>query len=379
VSTASALGLCLSHVFSGEQHLVLHIDNSGKENKNHTVIAYCQALVDGALFHTVVMKYMVPGHTQFLPDLILGNLRSFSKSQTFFSLKEVSDVMQGCGKDVDVVVLHPESQRDYKSWCSAWAVVQTNYNTQEAFLREQLRYAHFGHMQNGWMVWSTTSVVGGVLQRYAICRPRGREAELELVPWSQESVPEDKLISLANQSKFIPAGRLTMPGSLESLEHADAVKLLPLLLEGPAMAAGRAKRDNRRRALAGARGEIEHDWNRVVGATLLGDSTQYLVEWNGADWVDVLSCEAWGSAGDPSHTADELELEENICSDEISLQVERRWVNGTIVSFDTRSKMHFVVLANGVRMGVSLANAKPPWKLACITAQTWAAYMPHCE
>jgi hypothetical protein len=30
-------------------------------------------------------------------------------------------------------------------------------------------------------------------------------------------------------------------------------------------------------------------------------------------------------------------------------------------------------------MGVSLANAKPPWKLACITAQTWAAYMPHCE
>ena len=94
MSTASALGLCLSHVFSGEQHLVLHIDNSGKENKNHTVIAYCQALVDGALFHTVVMKYMVPGHTQFLPDLILGNLRSFSKSQTFFSLKEVSDVMQ---------------------------------------------------------------------------------------------------------------------------------------------------------------------------------------------------------------------------------------------------------------------------------------------
>ena len=255
------------------------------------------------------------------------------------------------------------SQRDY-SFINISSTKQPVWATKESLFLSLIKRLCIANAQ--------TYTCGGHIRAWA---PEGERAQVCLgVQRSQSSARHS--ISCAHIGDI--GTRVRHRSHVRTCQWCARTQAHSRALHGACAAHG-AKRDNRRRALAGARGEIEHDWNRVVGATLLGDSTQYLVEWNGADWVDVLSCEAWGSAGDPSHTADELELEENICSDEISLQVERRWVNGTIVSFDTRSKMHFVVLANGVRMGVSLANAKPPWKLACITAQTWAAYMPHCE
>ena len=350
------------------------MDNSGKENKNHTVFAYCQALVDSKRFETIIMKYMVPGHTQFLPDLVLGNLRNYGASQSFFSLKEVADVIDATAKDVEVAVLHPASQYDYASWCAHWAVIQTNYAVQKAFIRSQLRFAQFGFTQKGIMLWSTTSTDGRVLQRYPMIKPGGGvEHALELIPWSPDSAPEDKLQSLREQMKFVPAGRLTLPGTAASLEAAQAVTVQPLLLDVSAKQAGIDKRESRRRALVSA----EHTWSGVLGAKDDGDSVGYLVGWRGEDWKDVYTWEAWDGVDDPDHTVSGLELEQNICGTNIALLLDGVWKHGVIRTFDSTIGAHTVAVGNGPTMNVQLPCGDPSWRLAdLISVETWACYAP---
>ena len=377
--TANALDYAIRRLCIGEQCLVLHIDNSGKENKNHTVFAFCQALVDGGVFKTVVMKYMVPGHTSFLPDLVLGNLRNYSDSQNFYSLKEVADVMRSTSKDVDVCVLHPSSQRDYTSWCGPWAVMTTNYAIHDSFIRADLRFAQFGYTQNGIMAWSTSSVPGSHLQQYPIMKPRGgSESQLELVPWSQDSIPEEKVNSLLKQRKFIPEGRLTMLGSDGSLDDADAVALRPLLLDPVVLQAGIDRREGRRRA---RQSREEHEWKQVVGAEPHGDTERYMVSWKGADWVNVFTCEEWNGPTDPGHSATDLELDGTMCNTDIVLKLDASshvWTHGVVISFNARAKLHVVEVENGEQLQVSLVRAKPAWRLRTVCAATWACYMCPC-
>ena len=43
--------------------LVLQLDNTVKDNKNHTVLGYCGTLVALGLFKRVVLNFMLVGHT----------------------------------------------------------------------------------------------------------------------------------------------------------------------------------------------------------------------------------------------------------------------------------------------------------------------------
>jgi len=61
--------------------LMLQLDNTTAENKNHTVMAYCAWLVATGVFECVQVRFLMVGHTHEDIDGYFGLLRRFLMSQ----------------------------------------------------------------------------------------------------------------------------------------------------------------------------------------------------------------------------------------------------------------------------------------------------------
>jgi len=63
------------------KQLILQLDNTSAENKNHTVMAYCAWLVATGVFECVQVRFLMVGHTHEDIDGYFGLLRRFLMKQ----------------------------------------------------------------------------------------------------------------------------------------------------------------------------------------------------------------------------------------------------------------------------------------------------------
>jgi hypothetical protein len=71
------------------RHLLLQLDNSGKDNKNQTVMAFCSQLVLRGVFETITVSFLMVGHTHEDVDALFSRvgIRIYNKElATLFSL-----------------------------------------------------------------------------------------------------------------------------------------------------------------------------------------------------------------------------------------------------------------------------------------------------
>ncbi|CAM6083473.1 unnamed protein product [Calypogeia fissa] len=71
------------------RHFHLQMDNSAKDNKNQTVIAFCSQLVGQGVFETVTLSFLMVGHTHEDVDALfsrVGQRIHNRELSTFFSL-----------------------------------------------------------------------------------------------------------------------------------------------------------------------------------------------------------------------------------------------------------------------------------------------------
>lgn len=101
------------------KHLHIFSDGCGAQNKNHTFIRLCSALVSLGKFETIDQYYPVRGHS-FLPcDRDFGLIkRKIRKCDRTYTLQEYADLMLKSSKkdQVKVRIVDASSFIDFKSW-----------------------------------------------------------------------------------------------------------------------------------------------------------------------------------------------------------------------------------------------------------------------
>ncbi|PSN45051.1 hypothetical protein C0J52_04002 [Blattella germanica] len=97
--------------------LFLFSDNCGGQNKNHTIVRYCSALVENARFEEVHQYYPVRGHS-FLPcDRAFGIIkRALKRIDRIYTVYQLTEIIVHSSNKFIVHMVQREDVLDFKNW-----------------------------------------------------------------------------------------------------------------------------------------------------------------------------------------------------------------------------------------------------------------------
>lgn len=97
--------------------LFLFSDNCGGQNKNHTIVRYCNALVENARFEEVQQYYPVRGHS-FLPcDRAFGIIkRALKRIDRIYTIYQLTEILVHSSKKFSVHMVQREDVLNFKNW-----------------------------------------------------------------------------------------------------------------------------------------------------------------------------------------------------------------------------------------------------------------------
>ncbi len=94
-AVVSYLHYFFQHFGLGETDVNLHCDNCSGQNKNRFVLWYCAWRVAMGLHQSIILNFLVVGHTKFHPDGCFGLLKQAFKRHAISSLSEFESVVNG--------------------------------------------------------------------------------------------------------------------------------------------------------------------------------------------------------------------------------------------------------------------------------------------
>ena len=78
----------------GEKHVQLNADNSAGQNKNNYLLWYLSWRVDTGLHTSVLLSFLLAGHTKFAPDWCFGLIKRLFRRTKVSCLKDIADVVE---------------------------------------------------------------------------------------------------------------------------------------------------------------------------------------------------------------------------------------------------------------------------------------------
>lgn len=94
--------------------LYLFSDNCGGQNKNHTIVRFCNALVETGRFDEVHQIYPLRGHS-FLPcDRAFGTIkRAKQMIDRIYTVRDVVQIISNSSKNFTVLVVNQEDVSNF--------------------------------------------------------------------------------------------------------------------------------------------------------------------------------------------------------------------------------------------------------------------------
>ena len=97
------------------QHLTMHADNCGGQNKNRIVSSYLAYLVAVGRFESCELSFMVAGHTKFHVDQNFGQIKRKFYSQDVLSMNDLQKVVnESCKASTNKCVL--DTELEFYNW-----------------------------------------------------------------------------------------------------------------------------------------------------------------------------------------------------------------------------------------------------------------------
>lgn len=95
----------------------LSSDNCGGKNKNHTIVRFCNALVEIGSFDEIHQIYPLRGHS-FLPfDRAFGTVKRAKKTKDrIYTVRDVVQIIANCSTNFTVQVVNREDVLNSEQW-----------------------------------------------------------------------------------------------------------------------------------------------------------------------------------------------------------------------------------------------------------------------
>ena len=114
------------------RHLLLQLDNSGKDNKNKHVLGFCGELVAKGVFETIQVSFLMVGHTHEDIDALFSQLSRALRQQEVSSFHQLMSMFWGCECHHPVPYLIQEVA-DYKSYSKGFFNKMVGHSAPIAF------------------------------------------------------------------------------------------------------------------------------------------------------------------------------------------------------------------------------------------------------
>jgi hypothetical protein len=98
------------------KHLVLQMDNSAKDNKNQTMLAFSSDLVARGIFETVTMSFLMTGHTHEDIDAAFSKVSYRTKGKDIGTLPELMAEVWECMQEMHMVPSLITEVASYKAY-----------------------------------------------------------------------------------------------------------------------------------------------------------------------------------------------------------------------------------------------------------------------
>ena len=76
-----------------DDHLILYADNCFSQNKNRFLISFMHFLIETKMFSSVILKFLLKGHTHFAPDSCFGLISNKLKETNVYTENELSKII----------------------------------------------------------------------------------------------------------------------------------------------------------------------------------------------------------------------------------------------------------------------------------------------
>ena len=106
------------------KHLVLQMDNSAKDNKNQTMLAFSSDLVARGIFETVTMSFLMKGHTHEDIDAAFSKVSLRTRGKDIGTLPELMAEVWECMQDMHMVPKLISEVAAYKAYLKSYKVKQ---------------------------------------------------------------------------------------------------------------------------------------------------------------------------------------------------------------------------------------------------------------
>ena len=106
------------------RHLILQMDNSAKDNKNQTILAFCSDLVARGIFETITMSFLMVGHTHEDIDAAFSKVALRTKGKNIGTLPELMAEVWECMEEMHMVPSMITEVVAYKEYLQRYKVKQ---------------------------------------------------------------------------------------------------------------------------------------------------------------------------------------------------------------------------------------------------------------
>ena len=98
------------------KHLVFQMDNSAKDNKNQTMLAFCSDLVARGIFKTVTMGFLIKGHMHEDIDVAFSKVSFRTKGKDVGMLPQLMAEVWECMQEMHMVSSLIAEVASYKAY-----------------------------------------------------------------------------------------------------------------------------------------------------------------------------------------------------------------------------------------------------------------------
>ena len=134
--------------------LLLQLDNSGKDNKNKHVFAFCSELVARGVFETVEVGFLMVGHTHEDVDALFSKVSAALRHKEVDNLHRLMSIFWGC-QTTHPVPSFVQEVADYKSYSRDFAKLMVGQSAPISFrfsMRENVPiFQYKEHLSANWL------------------------------------------------------------------------------------------------------------------------------------------------------------------------------------------------------------------------------------
>eukprot|EP00835_Amoeboradix_gromovi_P001932 NODE_99_length_20944_cov_0.552746.p4 type:complete len:294 gc:universal NODE_99_length_20944_cov_0.552746:8306-7425(-) len=97
------------------KHLILFADNCAGQNKNNTIVKLLCWLCLTNVCETITLKFMIKGHTKFLPDSCFGHNKKKYAAQNVFGIEQIKEIISDSSTVNECIIFPSRRFKDYRS------------------------------------------------------------------------------------------------------------------------------------------------------------------------------------------------------------------------------------------------------------------------